>query len=399
MIETISSYHIELSEAQNDFLQCESRGAIFHAGIGSGKSYAGCLWSIMKAMQSQKVCIVSFTYRNLFDVILPLIGEILEKLGLERGKDFDYKAGDATMMIWGGSILLRTGIDPNALRGLNINSFFIDEGREFKDDTLFKVMLGRIRLSENGQWRICSSPSGHNWVWNLSATVPTFTQTTFENAFLPQSFLDEVSARYDGLYGQQELYAKIVEFGSGFINPMFFQLLPLPPIHQKKNKIIRFWDFAVSTKRSACESAGAKLSIEDDRLVIWDIQHGKLAFPDLRKLIIACAQEDGTDCIIGCEEAGQQLGFIDDLKTIPELRQYTIEPAKPRGDPFNRALVWSCRANFITLVQGHWVQYFKDQCSAYGPELQTPDDLIDAVSGGYQVLAVPKAHYHFRTLE
>ena len=65
--------NLDITEKQSDFLQSEAWGTIFHAGIGSGKSLVLCRKALMCAMNKQRYCIVSFSYRMLKDVIIDLL--------------------------------------------------------------------------------------------------------------------------------------------------------------------------------------------------------------------------------------------------------------------------------------------------------------------------------------
>jgi predicted phage terminase large subunit-like protein len=390
-----------MTKAQRNFMLCENRGAIFFGGRGAGKTFTLGMWAANRAMQSRRVEIVADTYKNLEDYVLDtLVRKVFKILGLVEHADYEINHTKLNIDLWGGQILLRSADKPDDLRGPNIHDFAIDEARQLKNKDTWLVMIGCIREAEDGQWRIGSTTKGKNWVYELSHRFSTFIQDTFANPFTPESYKDEVRREYTGQYARQELYADTVEWGAGIIVPGWFKVIP-PPVHDHKAKLVRFWDLAVSTKTAADESAGAKCSLDNGRFTIWDIQHGRLAYPDLRRAIVACANEDGPDCLIIVEEAGQQLGFINDLQTMPELAGYTIMGRKPAGDKYNRVIPWAARAEagFVDVVEGHWKRAFFDQCEAFtADDSHEHDDLIDAVSGGYQECAVPVKHYHIRTL-
>lgn len=392
---------IPMTIAQRRFMLCENRGAVFVGGRGAGKTFTLGLWAANRAMQSRRVEIVADTYGNLEDYVLDTLKrKVFPTLHLVEDQDYSINYTKLNIDLWGGQILLRSADEPQDLRGPNIHDFAIDEARNLKNNEAWLVMLGCIREAEDSQWRIASTTKGKNWVWELGQRYPQFLQDTFANPFTPDSYKDDLRKEYTGQYARQELYGDVVEWGAGVIVPGWFKVIP-PPLHDPKFKQVRFWDLAVSTKTAADESAGAKLSIENDRIIIWDIQHGRLAYPDLRRAIVAVAKEDSPDCLIVVEEAGQQLGFINDLQCLPELREYTIIPRKPQGDKFNRAIPWASRAEagFVDVVRGPWNQAFNDQCEAFtADDTHEHDDLIDAVSGAYQECAIPIKHYHMREI-
>ena len=276
------------------------------------------------------------------------------------------------------------------MRGLSLDGFGIDEAREFKDRSIYDIMIGRLSNSMNAQGFITTSPKGKNWCWELEAQPETevIIQRTSENPFLPNEYLSSLKSSYTTNFQRQELDADIVEFGSGIINAGWFKQIEFKNPDSKK-RAVRFWDLAVSIKTSADYSAGALCSFFNDRFIIHDVVHGKMEYPDLKKKIIETAKADGQNVVIGIEEAGQQRGFIDDLKRIPELLPYTILAIKPEGDKLNRAMPWASRAQLgsVDVCRGMWNKDFLDECNDFtADDSHAHDDQIDAVSGAYQTL-------------
>ena len=383
-----SPISLDVTPAQLRFLQSTTRGTIFKGGVGAGKTLVLCRKAILSAYVKRRFCLVSFTYRTLKDVVLYTLREELETFGLTEKLHYNIRSSDMIVEVLGAEILLRSADSPDHLRGLNIDDFGIDEARELKDRSTFDIMIARIRKREDAHWYIATTTKGRNWVYELEGTrnTQTISQTTLENPFLPQSYIDELLERYTSEFARQELYAEIVDFGAGIIQPGWFKVVQAAPLGKQA---VRYWDVAVSIKEAADYSAGALCSIPGGRFTVHDIVREKWQYPDLRKRIIQTAILDGTDVIIGVEDAGTQRGFIDDLKRLPELRPYTIRAIKPHGDKLNRAMPWAARAELgdVDLVRGKWVSGFLDECSTFtADDTHEHDDMIDAVSGGYQVL-------------
>lgn len=379
-----------LTSKQIAFLKSQRRGAVFQGGRGAGKSWILCMWAVLRALKGRKVCIVADAYPRLRDFVLPTFLEIFKGFGWIRGVEFDWSGSDNTIKFNSseGTILLRSGDDPNNLRGLNLHDFGVDEARNFKTNEVFLIMLGTIRLDDKGEWRICSTTRGKNWVWRLQqdAQVDSFIQSSYDNPFLAKQFLDDMSHHYTGAFARQELYADIVSFSAGVINPSWFNAVE----PRQVDGAVRFWDLAVSTKTSADFSSGALCGLKDGRFTIHNIAAHKLAWPDLKKKIIEVARIDGSHISIGVEEAGQLLGLINDLQTTPELQGFTIRGIKPQGDKFNRCMPWIARAEsgMVDMVKGHWNDSFLDECSSFSADLSHEhDDQIDSVSGAYAMLS------------
>lgn len=380
---------IKLSQKQRQFLQSKTKGTIFRGGIGSGKSRILVYKAILNAMQGRRELIVSFSFPMLRDVILYTIIEAMPIFGLEPVKDYVINKSEMTVTIWGTQILLRSGDAPDSIRGLNCHDFFIDEARNFKTDEIFLICLGRIRECTDAQWFISTTPRGKDWVWALGndPDVTLLVQGTRDNPFLPKSYIEELEKRYTSKFAAQELEGSIVELGAGVIDPEWFKY-----IDRYDNPVgVRAWDMAVSIKTSADYTAGVLCSYADNKFIIRDIIHGRFEYPDLKKKIITAAKMDGKDVWIGLEEAGQQLGFIDDLrKATPELLPYVIKAVKPWGDKLNRMLPWLTRAEsgMVYVVRGAWNKAFEDECRDFTADMShLHDDMLDGVSLAYHLSA------------
>lgn len=380
---------LTLLAKQLEFIQSKSRGTIFRGGIGSGKTRILAYKATMNALIGRHELVVSFSYKALKDAVMPAFYAVFEQFGLIEERDYRLRDGDTFFFNSGGNILLRTGDNPGHLRGTNVHDFFIDEGRQFKDNSQFLILLGRIRESNDSQWFITSSPNGRDWEYDLSldTQVKLIVQSTKENYFLPHTYIEDLLRHYPTQFAAQEIEAEIVQFGTGIIKPQWFNKYDW--VFNKDTRAVRFWDTAVSTKTSADFSAGALCTYSKDYFTVYNICHGKFEYPDLKKKIIECARLDGHNVIIGLEQVGQTKGFVDDLLRTPELLGYTIKGITPWADKLNRALPWIARAENgrMNIANGGWYKAFEDECLQFTADNKHKhDDQIDAVSGSYMIL-------------
>jgi len=373
---------IKISKQQAQFLRSKAHIVTFRGGIRSGKTVVLCCKAIEYALQKRRYAIISFSYPMLRDVCMYTMRWILTRPDINY--PFEENKSEKAIIIDGQEILFRSGDEPDSLRGLSLDGFGIDETRNFKTREILDIMLGRLSNSEDAQAHLVSSPKGKNWNWELekNADVETIVQRTEDNPFLPAGYIARLRANYTSKFAKQELDADIVEFGAGVIDPAWFRIVP----QRKCEDGIRFWDLAVSVKTNADRSAGALVSNDNGAITIHDMRAGRFQYPDLRQLIIETAKRDGRGVTICIEEAGQQRGFIDDLKYLPELMPYRIEALKPEGDKFNRAMPWASRAQLgsVVLCEGEWNRAFLDECASFtADDSHEHDDQIDAVSGAY----------------
>lgn len=382
---------IKLSTKQVLFMKSTKRGIIFRAGIRSGKSRIACYKAILNALKGRRQLIVSFTYKNLKDVILDNLEKCLPLFGLDPN-EYEINKGDMIVTVRGIHIYLRSGETPDKIRGIEVSDVFIDEAREFPTNEIFLVCIGRMSENVDGQWHITSTTKGKNWVWELEnkndGNIEIICQKTIENPFLIDGFVENLSKDYSTKFAKQELEGDIVELGAGIINPEWF--ISIDPIQVDKG--VRYWDTAVSIKTAADFSAGA-LCTQTNNFNIANIIKGKFEYPELRKKIIETAQIDGINVTIGIEAVGQTKAFYDDLLREPALRRHTVRSITPRGDKFNRAQPWIARAEAgkVTICRGAWNADFKNECADFTQnDTHNHDDQIDAVSGAYELLNRPQ---------
>lgn len=382
---------LKITEKQQRFLNSNARTVIYRGGIRGGKTWVLCIKAILKAMQGRRFCLVSFSYPALRDVVLYTLRMILDLMGLPYKVNYSNMTVQVTDNVGrniGQEIMLRSGDRPDSLRGLSLDDVGIDEAREFKSRSIYDILIGRLSNSSYFQIFIASTTKGKNWVEGLESEsdAEVITQTTFENPFVSTEYKEFLRQKYTSDFARQELYADIVEFGAGIIDANWFHLVDyFKPV----TRSVRFWDLAVSIKTSADFTAGALVS-NGDRVTIHDIVRGKMEYPDIRRKIIETAKDDGTAVTIAVEEAGQQRGFIDDLKRIDELAPYSLIAIKPHGDKLNRAMPWASRAQLgmVDVCHGNWNRDFFEECNSFtADDSHAHDDQIDAVSGAYTFLA------------
>lgn len=383
----MSTVHFKVTNKQREFLESTSWGTIFLSGVGGGKSLILCVKSIVNALRGRRQLIVSFSYPVLRDVILTTMLKVLDMLCLKQGEDWILNRTEMSIRIRGTEILMRSGDNPDSLRGLNISDVFIDEAREFHDRKLFDILIGRIREEKDSSWSICTTPNGRDWVYHLSMSdnVKLITQTTMENTFLPQSYIQHLVETYSGVFADQEIYGKVVDFVGEVIDPSTFRMIS--PLSVSEG--IRYYDLAFADKKKSDWTVGALCLISGVHFTIADIVRVKAKYPDLKELIVRNALADGTGVKIGLEDVAAQRAVVDDLARDKRLMNYVIVAQRPIGTKLARAMPWISRAKLgeVQVVNSHWTQEFFAECAAFRADMTHPhDDMIDAVSGAWHTL-------------
>ena len=200
---------IEATGPQYQFLRSPARYRAFVAGVGSGKTYAGVLASLVACQRAERGAIVAPTYPMLKDVVLPTFREIAE-----GGIDALNKADLYAEMSNGSKVLFRSADKPERLRGTNLGWAWVDEAALVGEDT-WDILLGRLRLDPGRAW-LTTTPKGHNWVYDRFVDSPdkeheTVRASTRDNPHLPESYVESLEEQYTERFRRQEIEGEFME--------------------------------------------------------------------------------------------------------------------------------------------------------------------------------------------
>ena len=200
---------IKATQPQYDFLRSERRFRAFVGGVGSGKTYAGCLASLHATKESERGAVVAPTYPMLKDAVIPTWNELAEG-GMA---DFN-KAEMRCTMNNGAEVLFRSADKPDRLRGTNLGWFWMDEAAMCGEE-VWDILMGRLRLDPGTAW-ITTTPRGHNWVYdtfiqNAGNEYAIVRSSSTENPHLPDAFLESLQQKYTERFRRQEVGGEFIE--------------------------------------------------------------------------------------------------------------------------------------------------------------------------------------------
>jgi PBSX family phage terminase large subunit len=220
---------IYLHQKQIDFVMTSEHHAAFVGGIGSGKSYAGCVRGIMAAggqigterIPTPNVGVVTApTYGMLRDATLRTFLEIAGRAVV----DFNKSEMRATIAN-GSEILFRSTEHYERLRGPSISWWFGDEAALYPREVR-RIMLGRLRQhSRYGYNWLATTPRGRDWIYQTFAVKakPDYRlvrSKTAENPYLDPDFILALQDEYAGEFALQELDGEFIAF-EGLVYPEF----------------------------------------------------------------------------------------------------------------------------------------------------------------------------------
>lgn len=197
---------LEVYPAQHDFLTCNDRFTAFIGGVGSGKTYAGCMKDLQYATQPGTLgIVVAPTYTMLGDAtirtFLNLAGDAIEAFNKSDGR-IKIKRG--------GELLFRSSDNPDRLRGANLHYAHIDEGGMCPPGT-WEIIIGRLRADgKAGKCWVTTTPKGHNWLFKRKEEMTVFKAHTRDNPYLHKEFIASLEKSYTGEFARQELDGEFI---------------------------------------------------------------------------------------------------------------------------------------------------------------------------------------------
>jgi hypothetical protein len=185
--------------AQRELLEAREKIVMFVGGLGSGKSRGLAYKALLLGLEN-KGCVGIFvepTYTMIRDIAVPTIKEVLE--GLEV--PYRYLANDHTFQIADSfTLLMRSGDRPEHLVGLNAAFGLIDEPA-LQSEEVPKTVLARLRdpKAKHYQLVLGGTPEGlESWfyAWSIRPDIKVIRARTYENPFLPEDYVAQLSARF-----------------------------------------------------------------------------------------------------------------------------------------------------------------------------------------------------------
>ncbi len=207
----MADLNVDLLQSQDDFIFSGKKYTAYIGGVGSGKSFAGALKTIITKKNTRGM-IVSPTYPILSDVTIMTLLDILN----EVNHKYKYNKKEAIIEYNENLIFCRSSEHPDRLRGPNLDWFWMDEPAMMKE-LVFRIMQGRIRRSENTEGFITGTPAGFDWIYDLfyiknNPNYKLITCTTKDNIYLPKDYINDLYDSYSGTFADQELGGKFVAF-------------------------------------------------------------------------------------------------------------------------------------------------------------------------------------------
>jgi PBSX family phage terminase large subunit len=201
-------------------------------GIGSGKTLIGCVTVLAWAVQYPGDYLIGrYYFPELRDTTLKTFLEICPKDLI-----IEHRVADAIVRVkcaGGGisNILFRATEEPDKLRSLNLNGFYLDESCQTSEEG-FLLLQGRLRGKYVRKGIMTTNSDGRSWGWRYFVQKSMFNDPevgklfhnisapTMENEHLPLDYVQTALATWSELRIRRELYGEEDAF-EGAIYPEF----------------------------------------------------------------------------------------------------------------------------------------------------------------------------------
>lgn len=166
------------------------------------------------------------------------------------------------------------------------------------------------------------------------------------------------------------------------------QLIKVVDVAPDCKRVVRFYDLAVTKKKTSDYTVGLLLGItEDEAPVILHVWREQKTAPEVQDAIAQNAKTDGPKVRIRLEAEKAGIIALDYLLRDPRMRGYSIDAIPPDGDKYTRAgpIAARVRGQRVMIVRGDWNRTFLDELSMFPNAAH--DDQVDALSGAWAMMS------------
>lgn len=252
-------------------------------------------------------------------------------------------------------------------------------------DDLVGRLLDAMSQIDGEEWTVLELPAIMQDVDSKHPDDPREYNGVLWESEYPRSFLEKIETQnkfvFSALYQQHP-----IPIGEGLFDTSKITIVGTYP---DGLDTMRFYDLAVTAKKTSDYTAGALLGIgKDETIYILDMYRVQKNPVDVKNDIIQNATIDGTTTRIRLEAEKAGIIQLDYLLQEPAFRPYSIDAVPPKGDKYTRAQPFASRVNAgkVKMLRGVWNRALLDELAVF--PMGKHDDQVDALSGAYDGLSV-----------
>ena len=385
---------------QIEVWQDKSRFKVIAAGRRCGKSNLAIKMLLAKALEAPEGSAVVY--------VAPTLGQarqIAWDALLTQGRSVIKQAHVNQMditLVTGRKIHIRSGENPDTLRGLKLYFAVIDEAAFVKEDLFTKII--RPALADlKGEAVLISTPDGRNWFYDAFKTGESgrskdwkaWHLTTLDNPTIDPEEIEAAKKTLSTFHFNQEFLASFTNSGTGLFKEEWLKYGTEPADGSWYIAIDLAGFKEVSNATSAADKRLDQSAIcvvkatDDGTWFVETIEYGRWGIDETAMCIIKNVNEY-QPVAVGLEKGMARQAVLGPLEKL--MREYNtyfhvMELTHGNQKKTDR-IMWSLQGNFehgriILNKEEKWTEFI-DQYLMF-PSTQVHDDLIDALSYVSQV--------------
>jgi predicted phage terminase large subunit-like protein len=385
---------------QIEVWQDKSRFKVIAAGRRCGKSNLAIKMLLAKALEAPEGSAVVY--------VAPTLGQarqIAWDALLTQGRSVIKQAHVNQMditLVTGRKIHIRSGENPDTLRGLKLYFAVIDEAAFVKEDLFTKII--RPALADlKGEAVLISTPDGRTWFYDAFKTGESgkskdwksWHLTTYDNPTIDPEELEAAKKTLSTFHFNQEFLASFTNSGTGLFKEEWLKYGTEPADGSWYIAIDLAGFKEVSNATSAADKRLDQSAIcvvkatDDGTWFVEKIEYGRWGIDETAMRIIKNVNEY-QPVAVGLEKGMARQAVLGPLEKL--MREYNtyfhvMELTHGNQKKTDR-IMWSLQGNFehgriILNKEEKWTEFI-DQYLMF-PSTQVHDDLIDALSYVSQV--------------
>lgn len=385
---------------QIEVWQDKSRFKVIAAGRRCGKSNLAIKMLLAKALEAPESSAVVY--------VAPTLGQarqIAWDALLTQGRSVIKQAHVNQMditLVTGRKIHIRSGENPDTLRGLKLYFAVIDEAAFVKEDLFTKII--RPALADlKGEAVLISTPDGRNWFYDAFKTGESgrskdwkaWHLTTLDNPTIDPEEIEAAKKTLSTFHFNQEFLASFTNSGTGLFKEEWLKYGTEPADGSWYIAIDLAGFKEVNNATSAADKRLDQSAIcvvkatDDGTWFVEKIEYGRWGIDETAMRIIKNVNEY-QPVAVGLEKGMARQAVLGPLEKL--MREYNtyfhvMELTHGNQKKTDR-IMWSLQGNFehgriILNKEEKWTEFI-DQYLMF-PSTQVHDDLIDALSYVSQV--------------
>ncbi len=247
-------------------------------------------------------------------------------------------------------------------------------------DDMVGRLLDAMTQIDGEQWEVLELPAVMHDVDSKHPQDPRDYDEALWESDYSRKFLKKIETQnkfvFSALYQQNP-----IPIGEGLFDVSKITIIEEAP---KNLRMMRFYDMAVTVKKTSDYTAGGLVGIDSDGngyiLHMSRVQKQPIA---VKADIVFNALMDGTSVPIRLEAENAGRVQLDYLLQDAVLRRFAIDAVSPKGDKYTRAQPFASRVNAgkVYMVRGEWNRALLDEMAVF--PMGAHDDQVDTLSGAW----------------